>query len=361
MCSGRTWGSSKSLARRAGVLTAMMLAACTSGAPPTTSSSPGPVLASIAVGARPATPAVGEGAVWVPNTGDGTISKIDPYTNRVVKTIRLGDALALYKQRCEPYGSVHSFMGPSFTVRRCDLPSAVAVGNGLVWATQNDTRAIVALDPRDGRRVATIPVDGTPFELSAADGMVWVTSYQDETIERIDPRTKAVVATITQLGQGPAGLSIGPQAVWVTNSRAGTVLRIDPTTNRVAATITMPCPPPCTYGAVPLAIAAGPDAVWVRNEGIATLTRIDPQTNAIVSTVDVAAFYGRDGVDAIAITPSGIWLSGLSLQRIDPVSGKPGGTLAQTGITLAHGNGSLWVTDILGRVLRIDPQRAGAR
>jgi virginiamycin B lyase len=318
------------------------------------------VLATIVVGARPATPVVGEGAVWVPDTGDGTISKIDPFTNRVVKTIRIGDAQAFYKSRCEPYGSVHSFMGPTFTVRRCDLPSAVAVGTGLVWATKNDTRAIVALDPKDGHLVGTIPVDATPFELSAADGMVWVTSYQDETIERIDPRTRAVVATIAQRGQGPAGLSIGPQAVWVTNSRAGTVLRIDPATNRVAATITIPCPAPCTYGAVPLAIAAGADSVWVRNEGIATLTRIDPRTNAVVSTVDVAAFYGRDGVDAIAITPSSIWLTGLSLQRIDPMTGKPMGTLQQTGVTLAYGSGSLWVTSILGRVLRIDPQRAVA-
>jgi YVTN family beta-propeller protein len=190
--------------------------------------------------------------------------------------------------------------------------------------------------------------------------MVWVTSYQDETIERIDPRTNAVVATITQLGQGPAGLSIGPQAVWVTNSRAGTVLRIDPTTNHVAATITMPCPAPCTYGAVPLAIAAGSDAVWVRNEGIATLTRIDPRTNTVVSTVDVDAFYGRDGVDAIAITPSGVWLSGLSLQRIDPVTGKPVSKLQETGVTLAYGSGSIWVTSLLGRILRIDPQRAAA-
>lgn len=360
MCNGRTWGSSPPDVRTAYLIIAITLAACSSAGPPTHPPVQGPVLASVAVGARPATPVVGEGAVWVPNTGDGTISKIDPFTNRVVKTIRLGDALALYKQRCEPYGSVHSFMGPTFTVRRCDLPSAVAVGNGLVWATENDVRAIVALDPKDGHTVGTIPIDATPFELSAADGMVWVTSYQDETIQRIDPRTKAVVATITQLGQGPAGLSIGPQAVWVTNSRAGTVLRIDPETNRVTATITIPCPAPCTYGAVPLAIAAGPDAVWVRNEGIATLTRIDPRTNAVVSTVDIAPFYGRDGVDAIAITPSGVWLSGLSLQRIDPVTGKPAGTLQQTGVTLAYGSGSLWVTSILGRVLRIDPQSAVA-
>jgi len=361
MCNGRTSESSLPFVRIVCLISAIILAACSPAAQAPNPPVQGPVLASIVVGARPATPVVGEGAVWIPDTGDGTISKIDPLTNRVVKTIRIGDAQALYKRRCEPYGSVHSFMGPTFTVRRCDLPSAVAVGSGLVWAAQNDTRAIVALDPKDGHLIGTIPVDATPFELSAAEGMVWMTSYQDETIQRIDPRTKSVVATITQLGQGPAGLSIGPQAVWVTNSRAGTVLRIDPTTNRVVTTITMPCPAPCTYGAVPLAIAAGPDSVWVRNEGIATLARIDPRTNAVVSSVDVAPFYGRDGVDAIAMTPSGVWLSGLSLQRIDPITGKPVGTLQQTGITLAYGSGSLWVTDILGRILRIDPQRATAR
>jgi len=359
MSSGRTWASSlPSLVRTSGLLTLLSLTACSPSNQAVRQTSPGPVLATITVGARPATPVIGAGAVWVPNTGDGTISKIDPSTNSVVKTIQIGDAQALYKERCEPYGSVHSFMGPTFTVRRCDLPSAVAVGDGLVWATQNAARGIVALDPRNGHQVRAVPLGVTPFELAAADGMVWVTSYQDETIQRVDPEKNAVVATIVQFGQGPAGLSIGPQAVWVTNSRAGTVLRIDPRTNQVAATIAMPCPAPCTYGAVPLAITAGPDAVWVRNEGIATLTRIDPRTNAVVSTVDVDAFYGRDGVDAIAIAPSGIWLSGLSLQRIDAATGKPAAKLSQTGITLDYGYGALWVTDILGRILRVSPASA---
>jgi virginiamycin B lyase len=359
MSSERTWASNlPSLVRTTGLLALLCLTACSPSNQPVTHTSPGPVLATIRVGARPATPLIGAGAVWVPNTGDGTISKIDPATNRVVKTIRIGDAQALYHTRCEPYGSVHSFMGPTFTVRRCDLPSAVAAANGLLWATQNATRAIVGLDPSDGHQVRAVPLGVTPLELAGANGMVWVTSYQDETVQRVDPATGTVVATIAQFGQGPAGVAIGPQAVWVTNSRAGTVLRIDPTTNQVTATITMPCPAPCTYGAVPLAISAGPDAVWVRNEGIATLTRIDPRTNAVVSSVDVDAFYGRDGVDAIAIAPSGVWLSGLSLQRIDPVTGKPVTKLPQTGITLAYGYGSLWITDILGRILRINPTGA---
>ena len=66
---------------------------------------------------------------------------------------------------------------------------------------------------------------------------------------------------------------------------------------------------------------------------------------------------GRDGQDAIGVTPSAIWLSGISLQRIDPSTGRVVRTVDQGGITLAAGFGSLWVTDVVGRILRLDPQR----
>jgi YVTN family beta-propeller protein len=47
---------------------------------------------------------VGAGAVWVANSGDGTVSRIDPTTNNVVQTIGVGNA-----------------------------PAGIAVANGLVW------------------------------------------------------------------------------------------------------------------------------------------------------------------------------------------------------------------------------------
>jgi len=97
--------------------------------------------------------------------------------------------------------------------------------------------------------------------------------------------------------------------------------------------------------------------VWVRNEASGTLSRIDPGTNTVSATIDVQAAYGRAGLDAIAATPSEIWLSGIKLQRVDPRSATMTGSVDVTGISLAYGYGSLWVTDILGRVLRIDPQR----
>ena len=61
------------------------------------------------------------------------------------------------------------------------------------------------------------------------------------------------------------------------------------------------------------------------------------------------------------MAPSGIWLGGITVEAIDPVSNRVVKTIDQTGITVAYGYGSLWVTDTSGRILRIDPQRAAAR
>ena len=46
----------------------------------------------IAVGSRPSGVACGDGSVWVANSGDGTVSRIDPRTDRVAATIRVGQS-----------------------------------------------------------------------------------------------------------------------------------------------------------------------------------------------------------------------------------------------------------------------------
>jgi len=48
----------------------------------------------------------GQGAVWVANAADGTVSRIDPVTGKVVKTIKVGGR-----------------------------PVGVATGDGYVWVT----------------------------------------------------------------------------------------------------------------------------------------------------------------------------------------------------------------------------------
>ena len=334
-------------------LATLLLAACGSSAPLPTD----PVVANIAVGARAGTPAIGAGAVWIPNTGDGTVSRIDPGSNHVVATIRIGDAAAFYKTVCEPYGSVHSFMVTTFHIRRCDLPSVVAAGSDSVWVAKNDTNEVVRVDPAANRIAARVATGVVPFGLLVTPAAVWVTSYDDDAIVRVDPTSDRVMATIRVPGRGPTGIVEADGALWVANSRGGSVSRIDPVTNQVTATISITCRGQCLGGPVPLPVVAAANQVWTRNEGDGTVTRIDPRTNQVAGTIDVDTFYGRDGQDAIAVTPAGIWLSGVSLQRIDPATNRVVRTVDQGGITMAAGFGSLWVTDILGRILRIDPRR----
>jgi YVTN family beta-propeller protein len=114
--------------------------------------------------------AVGTEAVWIADMSAGTVTRIDPATNRVGATIRVGSS-----------------------------PVGITVASGAVWVAD--------------RR----PVAGG---LDLAD-----------TVSRIDPATDSVTATIV-VDHGPSPTLFVAGAVWVANASDGTVSRIDPSTNR---------------------------------------------------------------------------------------------------------------------------------
>ena len=339
-------------------VTSVVCAGCGIGglsANPSASANPlGPMEALIAVGQRPGVPVAGEGAVWVPNTGDGTVSRIDPRSNRVVATLRIGNQLAFYQRDCEAKGSVHSFMGTSFHVRDCDLPSALAVGAGALWILKNDEQMLLRVDPRNQHVVARVPLEFVPFDMAATDNAVWITGYWVDQLVRVDPKTNQVVARLT-LPDGASGIAVSDQAVWVASTIAGQVSRIDPATNQVVATVALSCPAACYQGSLPLAVAAAPEAIWVRTVGDGLLARIDPQTNRVVSSIDVTYSLGRAGLDHLAVLDDTVWVCGISLQRIDPRTNQVSATVDIDATSVTTGFGSLWITDMRGRVQRINP------
>jgi len=269
-------------------------------------------------------------------------------------SIRVGDQVAFYHRDCEAKWNVHAFMGPSFHVRDCDLPSALAVGAGALWVLKNDDKTVLRIDPKSERIVARVPLAFVPFDIAASSDGVWITGYYDDQLVRIDPATNQLVARLT-LPDGAAGIAASDQAVWVTSSIAGQVSRIDPATNRVVAGIPIACPSNCAQGSVPLAIAATPDAIWVRTIGDGQLVRIDPQTNRVATAFDVTFSVGRDGQDHLAIMNGALWVSGISLQRIDPQTNRVSATVDVNTTSVSTGYGSLWITDIFGRIERVTP------
>ena len=74
---------------------------------------------SVPTGTSPGGVAIGEGAIWVTNTGEGTVSRIDPESNEVVQTIRVGTA-----------------------------PVGVAVAGGFVWVVNSRDGTVSQIDPR---------------------------------------------------------------------------------------------------------------------------------------------------------------------------------------------------------------------
>ncbi len=82
-------------------------------------------------------------AVWVENTGDGTVSRIDPATNQVSGTFRVG-------------------RGPVY----------LAVLDGRVWVANGLGRSVSVLDAASGATVGQVVFETGVHGLAAAAGSI---------------------------------------------------------------------------------------------------------------------------------------------------------------------------------------------
>lgn len=263
--------------------------------------------------------AVGEGAVWVLNTEDRTISRIDPETKKVVKRFGIGGvpsdiaagAGALWVGTgggLQTNGTVSiSRVDPrsnriTRTVRLPDTangsqwPSVgfpgIAVGAGAVWAINPD-QTISRIDPKTGGRVAT--VDARASTIAAGDAGVWFVDSDRPAVTQIDPRTNRVGQTISTGANVLLGIAVGAGSVWATGENEGLVWRIDPGTHPVTRSI--------DTGAGVSFITFGEGMVWVANWVDGKVSRIDPHTNAVTATVSIGASQ------AIAAGEGSVWVS----------------------------------------------------
>jgi hypothetical protein len=237
--------------------------------------------------------ATGEGGVWVGGWGGrgGFVTRLDPRSGREVATARVphgvddvaAGAGAIWTtgtvcvgrhpddpedvclteprvSRIDPEsGHVATTIAiplPPETARDTAHASAVAVGEGAVWAAVSwnaTTGEVVRIDPRTNSIAARIPTGGFVGEMRLAAGSVWVLSHREYTDEtkvegasllRIDPAANAIVATpireeLSLLGgtEHPPVMAAGDDAVWITSPTAPhprLALRVDPQTNQVA-------------------------------------------------------------------------------------------------------------------------------
>jgi YVTN family beta-propeller protein len=228
-------------------------------------------------------------------------------------------------------------------------PTAVAYGDGAIWAANSAAGTVSRIDPLTRSLQQTIPVGQSPSGIVAGGSGVWVANHDDGTVAWINPTSNSVVKEIP-VGAGPTAIAFGFESVWVTNSDDRTVTRIDARRGTVTARI--------PTKAVGRGIAVGGGSVWVTDEATRSVVQIDPATNTVTSPATVGAgptgiAYGDGSVwvaNALDGTVSRVDTRTLAVQATIPVGDGPS--------AVAFGSGSVWVSVEFGnRVVRIDPRR----
>ena len=275
------------------------------------------VVADVPVGGTPTAIAAGEGAVWVLNADDQTVSRIDPAT-LAVKTFGTGgiptDLAAgeggLWVGNGRRGGA--QFVGPSatsvsqFDARTNGLRASVslprrnrgrlntntdhlAVGAGAVWAVGPDF-SVSRIDPGTGEIVGSAGSLEAEALAAGPEG-VWARDGNG-VLERLDRAGQRIAIRASNL----AGLAVGEGAVWVTAPYDGKLWRIDSEQQLVAR--------PIDVGTGASAVAAGDGGVWVANALRGTVSRIDPRTNRVTARIDVGGTPRR-----LVLTGGRLWVA----------------------------------------------------
>ena len=214
----------------------------------------------IAIDFVPREIAYGEGAVWVCSMDRSRLARIDPQTNTIVAEVDL---------------------------RPLQIPDHVylllAAGEGAVWLT-NQTH-VLQIDPETNQIVGEpIPAGEEIITLALGHGTLWTGSHDDGLITRVDAKTHSVVATI-EMGFSVHGLATSEESAWVLDEHGFGVVRIDPKNNELGERV------PIDF--VGANLVAGARSVWVapaaRDSGMATgndgIARIRENETRIVETI----------------------------------------------------------------------------
>ncbi len=256
--------------------------------------------------------AIGGGAVWVANTVDRTVSRVDPRTRSVqtvagidgvideIAVAANGDLWATLEGDGldhVAHGSVEQVTFPNPSGPRYSFSAIGADAQGL-WLGRGDENvlSLVKLDPSTQRLV------GRPLQigrkglhsLAASGGYVWITDSPDATLTKVDANTIRRVGPRERIGDA-GSVAVGGGKVWVTSETDDELWYSDTQLKLPLDNISV--------GAAPVSVAYGEGAVWVANYGDGTVSRVDPNTQRIENTIKVGKH-----VSSVAAGAGRVWV-----------------------------------------------------
>ena len=219
--------------------------------------------------------------VWVSNNGDWNLSKIDVSDNSVVN-VSAGD---MYPHGVN-FGGGYIWVSTKDYVKKINVstnaivasidftgkrPEGIAYDGTYLWVA-NKTNEVPKVDITSNSIVATVPVGNSPYGVIFAGGYNWVTNMNSDNVSKIDTTTGSVVATIT-VGDNPRAMAYDGTYLWVTNNISQNVSKIDIITETVIATIGV--------SGKAIGIAYDGSYVWVTNLNSQSLSKIDVSTDKL--------------------------------------------------------------------------------
>jgi DNA-binding beta-propeller fold protein YncE len=298
------------------------------------------VAKAIPVGKHPAGVALAAGSLWVTNDVDNSVSRVDPRAGAVTKTIRLrganfpdpslavagGGALWVVARTTGTLSRIDPSSGKLVaTLKVASVVDDLLFADGSLWIASFDPyrcsgdrcfSRLTRIDPGTNAVSGAFDVY-SPTGLAFGYGSLWVVNHRTAKVSRLDPRTGKRTATIDVklpgegLFEGPEQVAAGLGGVWVT--QPDVVTRIDPRTNRVVARIRFP------RNSEPATFALGPDALWV--VGPKQIFRIDPATNRVVASARIGRHAGSDyrGLRGMVVDGTTLWLADGDADTVDRI------------------------------------------
>jgi YVTN family beta-propeller protein len=307
---------------------------------PTATGLPRQVEAAIRVGKAPGTVTVERSTVWVANSGDGTVSRIEPATNQVVATIDVGER-------------------PTHIAADALAASDVGVYAGAVWVTT--PRNLKDIDPDAHRVVRSYPLPGGPGDAALAfDGALWV-SRNDGTVRKLDPIDGREVASVPVASRGLSMLAVGQDTVWAANR--GTLVAINSLHPERNTRFALRWDGNRTPEVTDLAVVGR--QVWAADsDGAVVRFPVDASRRELQGQL-----VAQGGPFAVAAGPTGMALDGVALASrsthtviwCDPNTGQERTRIRLPGVSdVAVGTTAVWASDGRRNLLyRIDPTATG--
>ena len=176
--------------------------------------------------------------VWVANSGDDSITKIDAATGNVLSKIGLdpasapdemvlaGDNLAVTLGNSGKVALINKISDAVVSSSPVGSgPDGICTDGNNLWIANEFDGTVTQLKASDGSLVDTITVGATPKDIACGAGEVWVVNSDDNTVSEIDAATGTVVATYS-VGAGPSAVAVANASAWVTNKDDSSVSQI---------------------------------------------------------------------------------------------------------------------------------------